>query len=144
MSAHETYPSKSGVRRGEERDVEGEMDRRAAEANVDGGVRDGDVFVLGDEEDEGEAEGTGGAEAGNGSRTPPPAYSSTAVPTSGGPPTPDVPHSTKATTTAEGEPSGSVPAPSKYYLLKGDTILGISLKFGIDVSVPCCSPADVS
>ncbi|KAJ7727328.1 hypothetical protein DFH07DRAFT_757729 [Mycena maculata] len=78
--------------------------REPASRNVDGAVRDEDTFVLGDDEDEEDAE--------------PPQQSSKVVENSA---------------PVESSPVESAPyPPSKYYIKRVDTLQGISLRFGID------------
>ncbi|TDL25492.1 hypothetical protein BD410DRAFT_784482 [Rickenella mellea] len=104
---------------------------RGDNVNVDGAVRDEDVFVLGDDDEDGGDDfgGEGEERASLSLRTPPPEYSSATqlddqVPQTPQPPSPEpVP-----------EP---VPMPSKYYLQKGDTLLGIGLRFGVDHRALC-------
>ncbi|KZT19668.1 hypothetical protein NEOLEDRAFT_1141813 [Neolentinus lepideus HHB14362 ss-1] len=88
--------------------------------NVDAGVRDEDVFVLGDDEDDGDVSEV----------SSPKTYSETLVSDTvvGG--------SSSATESQEASsvdgPVSSTPAPSKYYIQPGDTLLGIALKFHVD------------
>lgn len=91
--------------------------------NVNGAVRDEDMFVLGDDDDE--------EEDGSVPCTPPPTYAESAVTT-----TPTIPELETLTndealaTTSTAEPSG--PSPLKYYIKSGDTLQGIALRFGIN------------
>lgn len=104
----------------------------ASRGNIDGGVHDEDVFTLGDESDESDGEDSG-------QHSPPPAYT-------------EVPEATMQTsnhteaTVAPDKPTDSldellpeVEGPRKYLIQSSDTLLGISLKFGIDVSTDSLS-----
>lgn len=101
--------------------------------NIDGGVHDEDVFTLGDDDDESEGEDEGPVE-GSGQHSPPPAYT-------------EVPEVTTQTSSHIEAPAvldkpadsldelpPEVEGPRKYLIQSSDTLLGISLKFGIDVS----------
>ncbi|KDQ59058.1 hypothetical protein JAAARDRAFT_192612 [Jaapia argillacea MUCL 33604] len=91
--------------------------RKEERTNVDGGVEDEDVFVLGDEEgDEGDKDES--------SPTPPPAYSSP-------------PHTPLSPTPPQPPPTEPDSPPTKYYIKPSDTLLGIALKFGIDGRTLC-------
>lgn len=123
--------------------------RNAVEVgNMDGAVRDEDVFAIGDEDDEDRGEGDAAA------LTPPPAYvelgdevsrSWSTVQPSSGPAgartvSSELGHETE-TSAREGDVSqqqndetqASSTAPSKYYIKSGDTLTGIALRFGVDV-----------
>ena len=93
-------------------------EHQVASSNVDGAVRDEDVFIVGDE-DEDEASETHDGEAGEASgRIPPP---SEVVE----PPKPDI----------SVRPAGDSNIDhGRYYIRSDDTLLGISLRLGIDVS----------
>ncbi|KAH8103706.1 hypothetical protein DFH11DRAFT_1734628 [Phellopilus nigrolimitatus] len=84
-------------------------------SNLDGALRDADVFVLGDEEEEEENdddEVRGAADAGP-PRTPPPAYREPDAPA---PPAPDAP--------AE--------RPGTHRIQREDTLRGLALKYAVD------------
>ncbi|KZT73125.1 hypothetical protein DAEQUDRAFT_762479 [Daedalea quercina L-15889] len=118
-----------------------------ARVNVDGGVRDEDVFVLGDEsedgdegEDKDDAYGEDGqsgelASTPSGSpppATPPPAYTDIAPPTS--------PHFPDSLKSPEQEPpplSSSSSGPQRYYIQPTDTLVGIALRFHADARTLC-------
>jgi LysM repeat protein len=88
-----------------------------AAKNVDGSIPD--AFVLGDDDEEEEEDDKTGF---NEENNPPPAY-----------PSPSESHSSS---TVENTPHESLPkAPPRYYIKKGDTLRGIALRFGLDVSV---------
>ncbi|TFK45384.1 hypothetical protein OE88DRAFT_1221083 [Heliocybe sulcata] len=80
--------------------------------NVDAAVRDEDVFVVGEEEEEGDDV----------------SLSDTLVPESSD----GLTEVLAAETQAENLPASSISAPAKYYIQPGDTLLGISLKFHVD------------
>ena len=113
-----------------------------ADVNINGEVRDQDTFILGDDEDEGEDEENEEVEssAGDGAASissPPPLYESIVDPWKEESP----PHET-ATLTSDSfsqaeEPSFPKPdntRPYRYYINRSDTLQGLSLRFGIDVS----------
>ncbi len=91
--------------------------------NLDGGVHDSDAFVLGDE-DEDEELGTvqESSRYGTDPSTPPPHYELK-------------PSSDVSPSRHRSQPSGedSSRTSSKYYIKPGDSLLGISLKYNIDV-----------
>lgn len=111
--------------------------------NIDGAVRDEDVFVLGgEEEDEEGTNDLSDADAKIAPPTPPPAYRSRDVPAS---------HSTQnmnetnvnsdvAAHHEVGKTDGLVTEPEtsahpqRYYISPNDTLLGIALKYKLDVS----------
>jgi hypothetical protein len=103
-------PEKVTVLRGE---------HQVASSNVDGAIRDEDVFIVG-EEDEDEASETHEEEAAEASgRIPPPSEAAE-------PPEPDI-----SVRPAGDSNQGS---PGRYYIRTDDTLLGISLRLGVDVS----------
>jgi hypothetical protein len=102
--------------------------------NVDGAVRDDDVYAIGDDEEEEEEEGRENHNGWDPTRTPPPpAYATDPEPTlepkskssdsEGG-------INTDAPPSFEGAPDV---VPVKYYIKPGDTLLGISLRYSVDV-----------
>ena len=100
--------------------------------NIDGGLHDGDVFTLGDDDedevDESERYSSGEETRDNESFTPsspPPAYDS-----SGDAP---IGEFTGAEQEREVSLPSDAPSPSKYYIKSGDTLLGIALKYKVDV-----------
>lgn len=119
--------------------------------NIDGGMHDEDVFVVGDEDEDDETElGHGhehertpdlvardhlsgeSSESSSEPSTPPPPYEEQK--------SDDVANITLDQDTQDkksnGTSAGDRPqAPLKYYIKPGDTLLGISLKYGIDVSL---------
>ena len=114
-----------------------------ADVNINGEVRDQDTFILGedDEDDENEQERQEFS-AGDGAMSvssPPPPYQSIIDPWKEESSSP--PHETATLTSnpisqAE-EPSCSKPnntRPYRYYINRSDTLQGLSLRFGIDVS----------
>ena len=98
-------------------------------SNVDGAVRDEDVFVVGDE-DEDEASDTDGGEVAK--------ASGVASPPSEGarPPEPDVQviRPTAEANKPEEPTDGNQGSPGRYYIQPNDTLLGISLRLGVEVS----------
>ena len=115
-----------------------------ADVNINGEVRDQDTFILGDDDDDDEAEeeeaervefSAGGGAA---SISSPPQYESIIDPWKEGE---SPPHETATLTSnsisqAE-EPSLSKSGntrPYRYYINRSDTLQGLSLRFGIDVS----------
>ncbi|TFY82833.1 hypothetical protein EWM64_g1175 [Hericium alpestre] len=115
--------------------------------NVDGSVRDEDVFTLGDDDDEDDEDmhrirGGISSEVERVSpprSTPPPAYSAEPCP----PHNEALPSSVLAESgqAEEARTSADAPAdqavenqsiPSKYYVKPGDTLTGIALRFGVD------------
>ncbi|KAH8117689.1 hypothetical protein DFH11DRAFT_1807627 [Phellopilus nigrolimitatus] len=83
--------------------------------NIDGALRDADVFVLGDDDDDDEVRGAADAGA---PRTPPPAYRETDAPA---PPAPDAP--------AE--------RPGTHRIQREDTLRGLALKYAVDGRALC-------
>ena len=99
-------------------------------SNLDGAVRDEDVFVVGDEdEDDDEAPEMHDGEAAKAAgEIPPPSEVAQ-------PPKPDISLEHRA----DSIPSDKVPddnqgSPGRYHIRPDDTLLGISLRLGIDVS----------
>ncbi|KZV64423.1 hypothetical protein PENSPDRAFT_745393 [Peniophora sp. CONT] len=118
--------------------------QRAAEAprNIDAAVRDEDVYAIGNDEDEEDIDAGEPSTGSSGSSddlpaptTPPPAYA-TELPTD---------YSVNSTTnqfTASGEESttnekAEEGSSSRYYIRKGDTLLGIALRHGVDGRTLC-------
>jgi hypothetical protein len=117
--------------------------------NVDGSIRDQDLFVLGDDDDDAveladfdhemDDNGSSSQAAASTCVTPPPAYpssSSSALDSEGADPQSSVVPGSRL----DPEDSGSTTstqesaAPPKYYIKRGDTLLGIALRFNINVS----------
>jgi hypothetical protein len=109
-----------------------------AASNVDGAVRDEDVFVVGDE-DEDEASETDDGEAAKASGVASPSFEEGA-----GPPEPDVqvrPYAEPDKPTEHTEPSidSNQGSPGRYYIRPDDTLVGISLRLGVEVSTTATS-----
>ena len=121
--------------------------------NVDGGVKDEDVFVLGDdEEDEEERTEDAWRKEGEGDRassasdsplptTPPPAYSDIISPhASHAPPTSPHTHPPESDSgkSADSETEAtSSSGPQRYYIQANDTLVGIALRFHVDGRTLC-------
>lgn len=124
--------------------------------NIDGGVHDEDVFVLGDEDEDEEddehdrdreecpskrreesATGSSSGSSTGPSTPPPPPYEHDISPHVAS--SSDIETEDQAGddgTLTDADPKSSEPtAHSKYYIKPGDTLLGISLRFGVDVSL---------
>jgi len=111
-----------------------------ADMNINGEVRDQDTFVLGDddEEEENEEESRGGAHNGAGPASissPPPLYESIPWKDEESP----LQEATALTSNSnslaeEPKPVHDNTRPYKYYINRSDTLQGLSLRFGIDVS----------
>jgi hypothetical protein len=99
-----------------------------AASNLDGAVRDEDVFVVGDEDEDGD-------EDGEGARAP--GMVSLSSPSEGtGPLELDNRLGPCADPDKRDEPTDSnQDSPGRYYIRPDDTLLGISLRLGVDVSV---------
>lgn len=115
-------------------DTKGKMTGPTRTPNVDGSVRDEDVFILGDD---GADESDDNDAIADSPSTPPPAYTDMpnsadraqrAGPGLSGYATPESSASQVAHVDA-----GPSAAPSKYYIQPRDTLLGIALKVGVDV-----------
>lgn len=115
------------------------------EVNIDGSLRDGDVFVVGDEDEEDEldqdiSQGTASL-ALTPSISPPPAYIESVQPAA----SVSLANSllqNRSTTVIKDTPNrnndndvDSTPAPRKHYIQKSDTLLGIALKYGVNVRI---------
>jgi hypothetical protein len=107
-------------------------------SNVDGAVRDEDVFVVGDEDEDGASEtetDDGEAAKASGVASPP----SEAA----GPPEPDVQVRPYAEPDKPDEPTeltdSNQGSPGRYYIRPDDTLLGISLRLGVEVSTTTTS-----
>jgi hypothetical protein len=103
-------------------------------SNVDGAVRDEDVFIVGDEDEDEE----GAADINDGVA----ANAGVALPPSEGPrpPEPDVEVRCLADADKPEEPTGNDQgSPGRYYIRPDDTLLGISLRLGVDVSTTSLS-----
>jgi len=131
-------------------------EQRTAPRNVDGAVRDEDTFVVGDDEDGMSEDEVGTSGTTNGFQTdPPPQYSSSlsegsSLPLGSHGSTTAVPQNIKGAelnnkdatvSTAEDVKTTS---PVKYYIRRGDTLQGISLRYNIDVSPTACCRTLVS
>ena len=98
-------------------------------SNVDGAVRDEDVFVVGDEEDEEVPDSHGGEAVEVSSTTTTPTDRPTEA---AGPPVSDDIHKPdESLNTIQSDPG-------RYYIRPDDTLLGISLRLGVDVSALTC------
>ncbi|KAH9838399.1 uncharacterized protein C8Q71DRAFT_527835 [Rhodofomes roseus] len=130
--------------------AEGERKGTGAKVNVDGAVRDEDVFVLGDDEDDEDSAST--ASDSPPPATPPPAYRDVASPLSA--PTTLSPSQSILPTFKSSEPTHAEPTeslkppqvdpspstntgPQRYYIQPTDTLLGIALRFHIDARALC-------
>ena len=117
--------------------------------NLDGGVKDQDLFVLGDDEEEDDDDDMSGDETEGRevyrSATPPPpdvipTASSLLETPSPPPPVIDNPEETPSTnyiptppTLDEDHQSAKPDVPAVYRLRRGDTLMGIALRFRLDV-----------
>ena len=116
-----------------------------ADVNINGEVRDQDTFILGDDDDDDDddeenEEESLGISAGDGATSissPPPLYESIVDPWKEESP----PHETATLTSnsiSQAEESSSPKPdntrPYRYYINRSDTLQGLSLRFGIDVS----------
>lgn len=114
----------------------------SAPQNFDGGVHDEDVFALGDDEDDSDDEADSGAGESTPPTpaTPPPAYAEVDEPADAGhgsQVTPSGANNVQDEVNKDAAPSCG--APSKYYIQPKDTLVGIALRFGVDVSIgQCC------
>ena len=102
--------------------------KHQAQSNVDGAVRDEDVFVVGDEEDE--EEGTSEMREGEAAKA-----AGELPPSVAQPPKSDMSLEHRV----DPIPSDKVPddnqgSPGRYHIRPDDTLLGISFRLGIDVS----------
>lgn len=114
-----------------------------ADVNVNGEVRDQDTFILGDDDDDDEEENEAerlefSAGGGTVPISSPPPYESTIDPwkEEESPPHETAPLTSNPISQAE-EPSFPKPGntrPYRYYINRSDTLQGLSLRFGIDVS----------
>ncbi|KAA1467459.1 hypothetical protein DENSPDRAFT_832513 [Dentipellis sp. KUC8613] len=106
--------------------------------NVDGGVKDEDVFILGDEDD---AEDTapGGGETDMARSSPPPPYSTDLPSPSSQTPAPihDLSESSSGVNSPDSSNKGQSSTPDKYHIKPGDTLTGIALRFGVDGRALC-------
>ena len=111
-----------------------------AASNVDGAVRDEDVFVVGDEdEDEVSETHDGEATKAPGVRLPPSEVAEPLKPGITVGPCADPDGSDKAPDSDQGSP-----ASGRYYIRPDDTLLGISLRLGVDVSATMSPPSPLS
>ena len=102
-------------------------------SNVDGAVRDEDVFVVGDEDEDGASE-TDDGEAAKASGVASPPSEACA-----GPPGHDVQVRPYAESDKPDEPTEPTGSPGRYYIRPDDTLLGISLRLGVEVSTTTTS-----
>ncbi|KAJ3537552.1 hypothetical protein NM688_g6670 [Phlebia brevispora] len=122
----------------------------SAPQNIDGGMHDQDVFILGDEDDDeyltqkqdmlDAKEGTAGSssESSTGPSTPPPPYEEFTPEIA----PPDIVSSELGGKEYLGPIDGDTKpmqagAPTKYYIKPRDTLLGISFKYGVDGRLLC-------
>jgi hypothetical protein len=113
-----------------------------ADVNVNGEVRDQDTFILGedDEDDDNEEERLeSSADDGAASiiSSPPPLYESIVDPWKEESPPHETANRTSNSFSQAEEPSFPKPdntRPYRYYINRNDTLQGLSLRFGIDVS----------
>jgi hypothetical protein len=93
--------------------------------NIDGGLKDEDLFSVGDDEDEDEAvDGVSYSEAISLNPDVPPPY------------TPASSNGTTDTVAAEDIAKPREAMPGRYYIQTGDTLMGISLRLGVNVRGP--------
>jgi hypothetical protein len=105
----------------------------ALASNVDGAVRDEDVFVVGEEDEDGVSEADDGEDAKASGLASPPFDSAR-------PPEPDVQVRPHAEHDKPDEPTDSNQgSPGRYYIRSDDTLLGISLRLGVEVSTATTS-----
>ncbi len=107
-------------------------------SNIDGAVRDEDVFVVGDEDEDEE----GAADTNDGVAAKAPGAGVALPPSEGArPPEPDVEvrSFTDADKPEEPTDSNDQGNPGRYYIQPDDTLLGISLRLGVDVSTTSLS-----
>jgi hypothetical protein len=120
MSARNSY-KKSSITKTQER------------VNIDGGMHDHDVFALGDsdddEEEESEQEGARHDSPGDGPAPPSPRPNSILQ----GEAQEDSQVLHGLASTEELPLTSDTPNPSKYYIKPGDTLIGIALKYKVDV-----------
>jgi hypothetical protein len=101
-------------------------------SNVDGAVRDEDVFVVGDEDDDEDASGTTRIYDGEAATTPGMVSSLSEGP---GPQQLDIKVGPCADPDKRDDPTDSNQGSAgRYYIRPDDTLLGISLRLGVDVS----------
>ena len=111
----------------------------AMASNVDGAVRDEDVFVLGDEDEDGASSETDDEEAAKASGVTSPPFEGARAPE------PDVQVRPYAEPDKPDEPTASEPidsnqgSPGRYHIRPDDTLLGISLRLGVEVSTTTTS-----
>ena len=114
---------------------------KSADVNINGEVRDQDTFVLGDDEEEEEngeertefldGDGAGCASI---SSPAPPLYESIDPWKEESLPHEVATSMSNSTCLGEGPIEADNSKPYKYYINQGDTLQGLSLRFGIDVS----------
>jgi LysM repeat protein len=108
---------------------------KAPPSNVDGSVRDEDTFILGDADDDEEDDWLPDEPSKSGARvTKQPEPSHTVVPLLEGPFDPDV-IPDNSTLTTEQPTNTNDAAPPKYYIQRNDTLQGIALRYGLNVSI---------
>lgn len=106
----------------------------AAASNIDGAVRDEDVFVVGDEDEDGASDTEEGE--------PEKASDVASPPSEGaGPPEPQVLVGPYGEPDKPDEPTDSSGqgCPGRHYIRPDDTLLGISLRLGVEVSTTSTS-----
>jgi hypothetical protein len=115
------------------------LQHHPAASNVDGAVRDEDVFVVGDEDEDedGASSETDDGEAAKASGV------ATPLSEGAGPPEPDVqarPYAEPDKPVELTEPTDSNQgSPGRYYIRPDDTLLGISFRLGVEVSTTTTS-----
>ncbi|THV03191.1 hypothetical protein K435DRAFT_775080 [Dendrothele bispora CBS 962.96] len=95
--------------------------------NIDGAVRDEDTYIIGDDEDVSDDEDGFGGKLDSSPPPPYPSSSNSPVQPSETSTPPNEPFRQ-----AEDNPEAHPHNPYEYYIKKGDTLQGISLKFGVD------------
>ena len=128
---------------GTKKKLQGQYLTASESSNVDGAVRDEDVFVVGGDEDE-DGDEDGASEPDDDGEAAKASSAASSPPFEGaGPPAPDVqvgpfaePDKPDAPTELTGSNQGS---PERYYIRPDDTLLGISFRLGIDVSTTITS-----
>ena len=119
--------------------------RSTSPQNIDGGVHDVDVFIVGDEdeddqepgfdEDQGASAMTSSPATSSEPSTPPPPYQEASVEKRDlSYPVPNVTEDIQDEQVVVDKGLAKVETPMKYYIKPEDTLLGISLKYGVDVS----------
>ncbi|KAI9511848.1 hypothetical protein F5148DRAFT_1168202 [Russula earlei] len=112
--------------------VRGQYQAASFNVNVDGAIRDEDVFVVGDEDEDESAEIHVGESTKTPGATEPPSEVAKHAQhdISGG--------QARASPTTPGEtPEGNQGSPGRYYIQPDDTLLGISLRLGVEGRTLC-------